>query len=161
MALTLPLLDALGGSVCPVVDDKLALAALPDFRGPGEALGEVDPLCGRSERGRWRRGLDDDVAIQGVHFALNATVRVLGILLLIAGVVVLEGVPLVVRVQAVLLDQGLGERTGSQLCWDVNAERFFSCQHVNHGDITYEHTARVYLPVPCTKFKCKLGIWHN
>lgn len=89
------------------------LVCLPDFRGPGESFGEADPLCGGPERGRRRRRLDDDVPVQRVHLALDAAVRVLGVLLLVPGVVVLEGVPLVVRVQAVLLHQRLrGQRRG-------------------------------------------------
>lgn len=99
----------------------------PDFRGPRETLGEVDPLSRGSERrrGRWR--LDDDVAVQGVHLALDPAVCVLGVLLLVPRVVVLERIPLVVCVQAVLLDQGLGgagqggvgeeQRTSGQLHW--------------------------------------------
>lgn len=87
---------------------------LPDFGGPGEPFGEADPLCGGPEWRRWRWRLDDDVPIQRVHLALDAAVRVLGILLLVPGIVVLEGVPLVVRVQAVLLHQWLksGGKTG-------------------------------------------------
>lgn len=78
----------------------------PDFGGPGEALGEVDPLGGGPEERR-RRRLDDDVPVQRVDLALHAAVAVLGVVLLVAGVVVLERVALVVRVQAVLFDQRL------------------------------------------------------
>lgn len=67
-----------------------------------------------SEGRRRRRRLDDDITVQGVHLALDAAVCVLGVLFLVPGVIVLEGVPLVVCVQAVLLDQGLGEREGGQ-----------------------------------------------
>lgn len=84
--------------------------SVPDFRGPGEALGEVDPLRWRSKERRRGRRLDEDVTVQRVHLALDAAVRVLGVFLVVAGVVVLEGVPFVVGVQAVLLDQGLGDR---------------------------------------------------
>lgn len=54
--------------------------------------------------------MDDDVAVQRVYLTLNTTVRVLRVLLFVPGVVILKGVSLVVRVQAVLLDQGLGDR---------------------------------------------------
>lgn len=82
-------------------------AHLPDFGGPGKTFREVNPLCwGFQWWGRGRR-LDDDVPVQRVHFPLNAAVRVLWVVLLVASVVVLEGIPLVVRVQAVLLDQRL------------------------------------------------------
>lgn len=76
----------------------------PDFRGPWKALGKTDPIRGGSEgrRRRWR--LDDDVTVQRVHLSLDAAVRILWVLLLIPSVVVFEGVPLVVCVQAVLLD---------------------------------------------------------
>lgn len=91
----------------------------PDFRGPGETLGEVDPFRRGPKGRRRRRRLDDDVTVQRVHLALDSAVRVLGVLLLVPGVVVFEGVPLVVRVQAVLLDEGLGgkggQRTSGQL----------------------------------------------
>ena len=97
----------------------------PDFGRPGQALGEVDPLGGGPQRGRRRWRLDDDVAVQGVHLALDAAVRVLGVLVLVSRLLVLEGVPLVVRVQAVLLHQGLrggGDRARRQpirglACW--------------------------------------------
>lgn len=79
----------------------------PDFRGPGEPFREADPFGGGPERRRRRRRLDDDVPVQRVHLALDAAVRVLAVLLLVPGVVVLERVPLVVRVQAVLLHQRL------------------------------------------------------
>lgn len=79
----------------------------PDFRGPGEPFREADPFCGGPERRRWWRRLDDDVPIQRVHLALDAAVRVLGVLVLVPGIVVLEGVPLVVGVQAVLFHQWL------------------------------------------------------
>lgn len=87
----------------------------PDFRGPGEALGEVDSLCWRSQGRRWWWRLDDDVTVQWVHLALDTAVRVLWVLFFIPGIIVLEGVPLIVCVQAVLFDQGLGDRkrTGS------------------------------------------------
>lgn len=76
----------------------------PDFRSPGETLGEVDPLGGGSEWWWGRRWLDDDVAVQGVHLALDPTICVLWVLLLVPCVVVFERVPLVVRIQAVLLN---------------------------------------------------------
>lgn len=80
----------------------------PDFRGPGETLGEVDPLSGGSKWWRGWRWLNDDVAVQGVHLALDPAVGVLWILLLVPCIVVFERVPLVVCIQAVLLYQGLG-----------------------------------------------------
>lgn len=76
----------------------------PDFRSPGQTLWEVDPL-GRGSKWWWgRRWLDDDITVQGVYLALNPTVRVFWVLLLISCVVVFERIPLVVGVKAVLFD---------------------------------------------------------
>lgn len=83
----------------------------PNFGGPRQAFGEVDPLCWGSQWRRRRRKLDDDVPIQGVHFPLDAAVRVVRVVLFVTGVIVLKRVPLVVGVQAVLLDQGLEGET--------------------------------------------------
>lgn len=65
--------------------------------------------------------MDDDISIKRVHLALDAAVCVLGVLLLVPCIIVLEGVPLVVCVEAVLLDQRLDrQRAGGR----SEAERF-------------------------------------
>lgn len=54
--------------------------------------------------------MDDDVSVKRVDLSLDATVHILWVIVLIPGIIVLERVPFVVSVQAVLLDQGLQEK---------------------------------------------------
>lgn len=65
--------------------------------------------------------MDDDVSVERVDLSLDATVHILWVIFLIPGIVVLERIPFVVCVQAVLLDQGLQEmkkqfNINSQMC---------------------------------------------
>lgn len=88
--------------------------ARPDFGGPRQPFRERHSVRWRPQSG-WRRwGLDNDITVQGVHLALNATVHILTIIFLVPSIIVLKWVPFVISVQAVLLDQRLRER--KKLC---------------------------------------------
>lgn len=99
---------------------------LPDFGGPGQPFGEQHPF---NRRALGWYGREERIPLHQVQLPLNPTIHFITLLFVNSCFIVLEGVSLVVDIQAVLLHQGL-QRKGMEKSMSHHGFQFSPSQQL-------------------------------